>query len=428
MKKEAIKQYIYTFWENKLEDVRERLVNMNFLKNDMINDIVGVRRSGKTYLMYYIAKNIKTEENFIYLNCEDRKLYPLKLEDLNYLIEFIYQENLLKKRLFLMLDEIQTVKGWEIFAKSIYDEFKGKIKLIVSGSVRSLLSEDCGKLLSGRHKTIEIFPLSFKELLHFKGVSNLEKLSEEKEAKIKKYVKEYIQYGGFPKYVLSKDFSYVEVFFSDITERDIKSRTDIRKKDVVNELINLFIERISCPTSFTKIRNILKNKECNVSTDLIIRYSSIFENVFLFFFLPVYSSKYSETIKNPKKIYVIDNGFFNLFYLRFSENIGRLMENTVALELLKRGNKIGKNLFYAKGNNYEIDFVIKDGLKVKQLIQVCLDIKDETTKKREVKGLLEGMKRFHLKSGLIITEDYFGEEKIKGNRIRFVPLWMWLLD
>ena len=284
MKKEAIKKYIYTFWENKFEDVRDRHINLDFLKTDLINDLVGVRRCGKTYLMYFIAKG----ENYIYLNCEDRLVYPLKLEDLNYIIDFIYEENLLKQKVFLMLDEVQTVEKWEVFAKSIHDEFKGKVKLIVSGSVKSLLSKDYGKLLSGRHKTIELLPLSFKEFLKFKGFSNFERISEEKEAKIKKFAEEYLKHGSFPKYTLTDDFSYLEEGFNDIIERDIKSRVEVRKKDVIDELAILFIERIGNLISFTKMRNLLRNKGYNVSTDLVIRYSSIFESVFLFFFLPIY--------------------------------------------------------------------------------------------------------------------------------------------
>ncbi len=424
MKKNAIKKYIYSFWEKEFEDVKERKINLDFLKTDLINDIVGVRRCGKTYLMYYISKKGK----FIYLNCEDRLVYPLKLEDLNYLIEFIYEENLLKEPVFLMLDEVQTIEKWEVFAKSIYDEFKGKVKLIVSGSVKSLLSKDYGKLLTGRHKTVELFPLSFKEFLNFKGFSDFERVTEEMEAKLKKFTEEFIKYGSFPKYTLVKDFSYIEEVFNDIIERDIKSRVEVRKKEVVDELASLFIERAGDLISFTKIKNTLKNKGYKISTDLIIRYSSIFENVSLFFFLPICSPKYSELIKNPKKVYCVDNGFFKLFYLNFSENLGKLMENTIAIELLKRGYKTGKDLFYAKVDGKEVDFVLREGLKVKQLIQVCYSLENEETRKREIKGLLKASKELKCNNLLIITWDEEDEIKQENKLIKVIPLWKWLLS
>ncbi|MCK5176506.1 MAG: ATP-binding protein, partial [Candidatus Aenigmarchaeota archaeon] len=278
MKKDAIRKYIYTFWENKLENVKERGIDFDFLKNDLINDVVGVRRCGKTHLLYLIAKNSKNKtgrKNFIYINCEDRRIYPLKQDDLNLMIEFIYEEDLLKDKVFLMLDEIQTVEGWEVFAKSIYDEFEGKIKLIISGSVKSLISKDYGNLISGRHKTIEFFPLSFREFLKFRGFSDFDKFSEEKEAKIKKLAEEYMHKSAFPKYVLTGDFSYVEEVFGDIIERDVKSRTEIRKKEIIDEIVNLLTERVGSLISFTKIKNILKNKGHKISTDLVIRYSSI---------------------------------------------------------------------------------------------------------------------------------------------------------
>lgn len=429
MKKELIRKYIYTFWENDFEDIKERAIGMDFLENDLINDIVGIRRCGKTSLMYWIAKNKrdKSKKNIIYLNCEDRRVFPLKLEDLNYLIEFIYEEDLLKSKVFLMLDEIQTVKGWEVFAKSIYDEFKGKIKLIVSGSVKSLLSTDYGKLISGRHKTIELFPLNFREFLNFRGFTQFDNITEEKEAKIKRLCEEYVKHSAFPKYVLTKDISYVEQVFSDIIERDIKSRPEIRKKEIVDETINLLTERVGSLISYTKIKNMLKNKGYVASTDIVIRYSDLFENVFMFFFLPIYSSKYSQVIKNPRKVYIADNGFFNLFYLRFEEAKGKLIENSVAMELLKSGLASGKNLFYYSKKDFEVDFIIKEGLRIKQLIQVCYSLEDERTRKRETKALFRASDELKCNDLLIITWDEEDEQIVNNRKIRFIPLWKWLI-
>ncbi|MCK5176981.1 MAG: ATP-binding protein, partial [Candidatus Aenigmarchaeota archaeon] len=296
------------------------------------------------------------------------------------------------------------------------------------GSVKSLISKNYGNLISGRHKTVEFFPLSFREFLKFRGFSDFDKFSEEKEAKIKKLVEEFMHKSAFPKYVLTGDFSYVEEVFGDIIERDVKSRTEIRKKEIIDDIINLLTERVGSLISFTKIKNILKNKGHKISTDLVIRYSSILENVFLFFFLPIYSSKYSQVVKNPRKVYIIDNGFFNLFNLNFSQNNGKLMENTVALELLKKGWKAGKNLFYYRKSDFEVDFLIKDGLKVKQLIQVCYDIENYDTKKRELKALIRASDELKCNDLLVITWDYEVEEEINGKKIKFVPLWKWMLQ
>ncbi|MEM5882301.1 MAG: ATP-binding protein [Candidatus Aenigmatarchaeota archaeon] len=429
MKEDKIKKLIYEFWEKDLKEVRERIVNLKFLSKNLVNDIVGVRRAGKTYFLFFLTKKLEKEfgrEQFIYLNCEHRSIYPLKVEELNYLVKFFHEEDLLNKKIFLFLDEVQAVKGWEIFVKSIYDEFENKIKIIVSGSVKSLLSKDYGRFLSGRHQTIKIFPLSFKEYLIFKDIQ-AERITEEKEAKIRKAAKNFLKYGSFPKYVLTEDLTYLEQIFSDIIERDIKSRVEIRKKDVIDELINLLLERAASKISFTKLKNLLRSKGYRISTDLIIRYASICEDVFLFFFLPIYSAKYSEVIKNPKKVYVVDNGFINLFPLRISENFGKLMENCVFLELIKSGFDVGKEISYYKVNDSEVDFVIKEGLEIKQLIQVTYASNKDEIEKREIRALIKASEQLKCKDLLIITWDYEDEINVENKKIKCIPLWKWLL-
>lgn len=431
MKNEILKELIYEFWEKPLEDVRERLVGLEFLDSDLVNDIVGLRRAGKTYFMYSMVKTLGTalgRRQFIYLNCEHRRIYPLKLEGLNYLVEFVHGENLLGSgRVFILLDEVQTVEGWEIFAKSVHDEFNGKIKVVVSGSVKNLLSEDYGRLLSGRHKTIGMFPLSFREYLKFGGVES-ERITEEKKAKIKAAAERYVRYGGIPKYVLTGDLEYLDETFRDIMDRDVKTRVEIRKKKVMDEMAALLLERNSSPVSFTKIRNIMRGKGHRISTDLVIRYASVLGDVFLFFFLPAFSVKYSGVIRNPKKVYVADNGFLGAFPLKISENLGKLMENAVFLELLRRGFRAEKDLFYYKtGDGKEVDFLIREGRSAKQLIQVCYDTGEAGTREREVNALVSSSGELGCENLLVITWDLESEEKTGGKKIVYVPLWKWLL-
>ncbi len=166
------------------------------------------------------------------------------------------------------------------------------------------------------------------------------------------------------------------------------------------------------------------NLKLKVSTASIQSYTQYLENVFLIFSVPIFSYKIKEQMQYPRKIYCIDTGLRNAVSFRFRENLGQIMENLVFLEL-KRG---GKDIYYWKDFKHrEVDFLIKDGLKVKQLMQACYMIEDEKTKKREIAGLLEAMKEFKLKNGLIITWDYEGEERIEGKRIVYKPLWKWLL-
>jgi predicted AAA+ superfamily ATPase len=430
-KEEGIRRLVYSFWEDSLENVKERVRDYSFVNQDFVNDIVGLRRSGKTYLMFYIVKLFENEfgrEQFVYLNCEHRSIYPLKLEDLNYLIAFIHQEGLLKKKVFLFLDEVQTVNGWEVFVKSVYDEFNGKIKTIISGSVKSLLSKEYGRLLSGRHLTVRNFPLSFKEFLKFKGIEETDRITEEREAKIKKLSEEYIKFGSLPKFVLSGEKQYLEEALNDIIERDIKSRVNLRKKDVVDDLATLLMERVSSYISFTKLKNILNSKGYRISTDLVIRYTSTFSDVFLFYFLPVFSAKYSSIIKSNKKVYVADNGFISVFPLKVSENFGKLMENVVFVEFLKRGLDVSKNLFYFKDNQQnEVDFIVKRGSEVEQLVQVTYASGEDEVERREINSLIKASNLLKCSNLLVITWSYEDRVEVENKKINFLPLWKWLL-
>jgi predicted AAA+ superfamily ATPase len=432
VKEEGIRRLIYTFWEDSLENVKERIRDYSFVTQDFVNDIVGLRRSGKTYTMFYVVKLFEKEfgrEQFVYLNCEHRSVYPLKLEDLNYLITFIHQQGLLKKKVFLLLDEVQAVKGWEVFVKSVHDEFNGKIKIIVSGSVKSLLSKEYGRLLSGRHLTVKNFPLSFREFLMFKGMGETFRITEEREAKIRRFSEEYIKFGGLPKFVLTGERQYLEEVLNDIIERDVKGRVDLRKREVVDDMAALLMERVSSYISFIKLRNILREKGYRVSTDLIIRYASIFSDVFLFHFLPVFSTKYSSIVKGNKKVYVADNGFISIFPLKISENIGKLMENTVFTELLKRGLDTYKNLFYYKDSQQnEVDFVVKKGERVEQLIQVTYASGKDEVEKREISSLVKAGNTLKCENLHVITWNYEDTLKFEGKSVRFTPLWKWLLE
>lgn len=151
-------------------------------------------------------------------------------------------------------------------------------------------------------------------------------------------------------------------------------------------------------------------------------YLTYFEKAYLSFQVVKFSYSLKEQIKNPKKVYFIDTGMRNTVAFRFSQDIGRLCENLVFIDLRRRGKKV----YYWKGKG-EVDFVVKDGMEVEQLVQVCWDINDVKTKEMEVAGLVEAMGSIEVAEGIVITDDYFGEEEREGKKIKFIPLWCWLL-
>lgn len=433
--REKIEQAIFSYWDSELPEVKERDIKVD-LETDLISDVVGVRRAGKTYLMFGIIKKLLKripKKATLYINFEDRKLLPLTSDYFNQVIAFIHQKELLDehKRMYLFFDEVQRIEGWERFVRSIYDEFKGKVKIFVSGSSASLLSKEYGRLLSGRHLTVGVFPLSFKEFLRFKNFK--EGLSEKKVEKTKALLNEYLRFGGFPEVVLQKSKRKKEdllnQLFSDILFRDILGRTEVRKEQTIEEFMYFLSSNVSNLLSFNKMANYFKSRGIKISVPTLQSYFYLAKNAFLFFDSLIFSFKVKDQLQYPRKIYCVDNGIVNLIGFKFSEDRGRIYENTVAVELLRRFfSKPSLKIFYWKDSRgREVDFVVKEGLKVKQLIQVCSKVESKETKNRETKALFKASQDLKCDDLLVITSDYETKEKIEDKEIKFIPLWKWLL-
>ncbi|MFH1711553.1 MAG: ATP-binding protein [Nanoarchaeota archaeon] len=427
-----IKDIIYEYWENELPKVipRDNWVD----SGDLINDIVGIRRCGKTFLMFSKIEELLKKvdkKSTIYINFENRKLFPLNQKYFNDIMEFIYSEKLLEKgKIYLFLDEVQKIDGWEKSVRGIYDEFKGKIKIFVSGSNANLLSKDYGTLLTGRHISKTLMPLSFKEFLKFKDYSIEKALTEKDRANIKKLLEEYLMFGGFPEVVLSENKEQMlSQLFNDILSRDILSR-NIRKESVLEEFAYYLAGNISSLLSFNKMAGYFKSRGIKASVPTLESYFGLIKNSFLFFDNLIFSYKIKDQFQNPRKIYCIDNGIFNFAGFKFSKDYGKMYENAVFLKLKKESfdNRLIHIFYWKNVLHEEVDFVVKEGIKVKQLIQVCYNLDDLETKKREIKVLLKASEELKCNNLLIINKDYEGEEKRENRKIKFMPLWKWLLE
>ncbi len=423
-----IKQLIREYWEAETPKVVERDIVLD-ARTDLINDIVGIRRAGKTYLMFGKISEITDKvgkDATIYINFENRKLIPLKQEYFNDIIEFIHEEKLFEKhkKIYLFLDEVQRISGWERFVRSIYDEYKGKIKIFISGSSADLLSKDYGKLLTGRHLTSYLYPLSFKEFLKFK------KSVYKKDAiQSRLFLKEYIKYGGFPEVVLSDEKERIlNQLFSDILSKDILSRAEIRKEQIIDEFAYYLSSNISNRLSFNKMSRYFKSRGIKISVPTLENYFYFMKEAFLFFDNMIFSYKVKDQLQYSRKIYCADTGIANLIGFKFNEEIGRLYENVVGIELIRRASPLTKVFYWHDQQEREVDFVIKEGIKIKELIQVCYDLSNQETKEREVRSLIRASIELKTKDLLIITKDIEAEEVINNIKIKFIPLWKWLLS
>ncbi|MEW5760212.1 MAG: ATP-binding protein [Candidatus Thermoplasmatota archaeon] len=423
----------WNFWSKELDIGilrKDYLVKLlRFVKTDKIISIVGIRRSGKSTLIKQMAKSLGDElsnrNNILIINFEEPEFEDTDINFLQRIYEAYMEIIKPKGKPFIFLDEIQNVKKWERFVRSLNERKSAFIT--VSGSSSKLLSEELATVLTGRQIYFEVFPLNFKEFLLFEKLEIKDKKAVLLNSqKIKTFFREYIEFGGFPEIALNKDSEFrvrtLRSYYEDIINRDIVQRFKVKKIDKLRALARFYLTNISSLISFTKISRFVQ-----LPTETVRRFSSYLETSNLIFFIKRFSFSVKEQENSPRKVYSIDVGLPNAIGFRFSENLGKLTENIVAIELKRKQIEKNLEIYYWK-ENYEVDFVVKDGLKVKELLQVCWDISSYETKEREVKSLLKAMKKFKLKEGLVITEDFEGNEKFNGRIIKFIPLWKWLIS
>jgi predicted AAA+ superfamily ATPase len=425
----------WNYWGNFKEEFIEREIYFDqlkgFLEGREVIVVKGVRRAGKSSIVYQFVRNLVKkgkEKDVLIVNFEDPRFPPeISSEDLNKIYEVFLKHVNPNNPKYVVLDEVQYVDKWERFVRFL-SETK-RIKVFVTGSSSKLMSEEYATVLTGRHFDVEVFPLSFKEFLLFKNVSwDNEIEMVKKRFLLANLLNEYLRFGGFPEVVLSENekrkIELSRTYFSDILTKDIVKRFKIKKFTQVESLAKIYISNIATIQSFNRIKEAL-----SLSLDSVERFSKYFEISRLFLFLNNFRYSVKEQIKSKKKVYVIDPAFYSAFGFKFSENIGRIMENVVAIELFRKKEFNPKlEIFYCKVNGSEVDFVLKEGLEIKQLIQVTYASAKDEIEKREIKGLIKASELLKCKDLLVITWDYEDELRVENKIVKFIPLWKWLLQ
>jgi predicted AAA+ superfamily ATPase len=394
-----------------------------YLKEKEILVLKGIRRAGKSTIMYQLMDKIPDKKQILYVNFEE-PLFTKGDAELPEQIYQAYRENINpSQKCFLFLDEIQNVDKWEQWVRAQNE--KSDDKIIITGSSAKLLSSEIATVLTGRHFSFTVFPLSFVEFLNFKGLSLKSEINKiRQKASIKNLLREFMKYGGFPAVVLQKDKNkkntLLHQYFDDILYKDVASRHQIRDLRSLRELSSFLLTNISHLISYNKIKNILE-----LPLDVVRSYISYLMEAYLFSENCKFSFKVKEQIINPRKFYCRDIGLRNAVAFSFSRDLGYLAENLVFNCLAEREEEI----FYYK-NKYEVDFMIKGrASRLKEVIQVCFSsLEDKNTKKRELTGIDEAMDVFSIPAGTIITDDLEEAVKIGRRKIQFVPLWKWLLE
>jgi predicted AAA+ superfamily ATPase len=389
-----------------------------YLSTGLVKLITGPRRAGKSVLSLQLLK----DENFAYLNFDDDLL--LKRFDEDTVIQALNEVYPGYKYLFL--DEIQNLPNWELWVNKLY---RRGANLIVTGSNAKLLSREMATSLTGRYLQITVYPFSFAEFLRFQKLSLPDQapLTPQKTGILLSHLNTYLLNGGFPEIALNPSIlkNYLTSLFDSVVLKDIVRRFNIRQSHQLFDLSNYLLANFTNPYSYNQLKTDLNFR--SVST--VQKFIGYLSEPYLFLNLTRYAAKIKLQQKSPKKSYVIDNGFIHARSFELSPNYGRLLENVVFIELLRRNFKPELDLFYYRTrNDREIDFVCRKGYRVNQLIQVCYDLTNPRTLKREIDALLEASSELDCDNLLLITWDK--EEVIKRNEldIHLLPACKWLCD
>lgn len=391
-----------------------------WLNSDLIKVILGPRRAGKSVFALMLLK----DQSFAYFNFDDETLPGEEKLDLDELLSELKQAYGETK--YILFDEIQNLPKWELFVNRLHRE---GYNLVLTGSNARLLSKELATALTGRHIPIEILPFDFKEILRANQYeASLDKLAlPEEKAKLLKLVDQYMISGGYPE-VVTKGVDprgYLDVLFDSLLFKDVVKRHKVRFSEQIDNLGSYLINNVSGQYSARKLSNVLGFK----SDVTLEKYFSYLTEAYLLFSLRRHSTKAGVRIKSPKKTYVVDNGFVTAKAVQHSPNTGKLMENLVFIELVKRGNQPNRELFYYKTrNDREIDFVRKQGNEIVELIQVCYDLSNPDAEQREVKALMEASGELNVSNLMILTWNEKKEIKKDDVTIVFKPLWEWLME
>ncbi len=378
------------------------------LQNPLIKLITGPRRVGKSVFALLLLQG----RNFAYLNFDDNQLLEKWDEELVLsLLNDVYPDYD-----FLLLDEIQNLPDWDLWVSKLYRRGKN---LIITGSNAKMLSGEMATVLTGRYLQIEMLPFSLKETMSWR---NINPQQEEQTAQARALTDDYMRNGGYPETISTRNItkSYLSTLFDSILLKDVAKRHNIRNTTDLYNLATYLLSNFCNPISANELAEALGMSSVTTTQ----KFCNYLNEPYLFFYLPRFNNKLKLMKKAPSKVYVIDNGFVQSTAFNLSDNLGRLLENQIFIELLRRGYIPGNTLFYYRSrNDKEIDFVTRQGTKVEQLIQVCYDMTSEKTRNRELNALVECAEELHCNHLIVITDNEQEEIEWKNKRISIIPVF-----
>ena len=393
------------------------------LENNVNYCFVGIRRTGKSYMMYQQIKNLQAQgvplSHIVYVNFEDERLLEITVDDLNTILEISLEMAGIDNKPYLFLDEIQNISGWEKFARRIADM---KYRINITGSNSKMLSSEIASTLGGRFVIMNIYPYSFTEYLIAKGKDKdyCNTISTKDRADIISQYNEYVTYGAFPELVdIKNKRNYLSSIYQTVYLGDIITRNKVTNDFAIKLILKKIAETITKPLSFNRLTNIIKSTGISLGKQTVINYVGYITDSYLLFTIPNYAAKLALKETSPK-YYFMDTGFLELMLLDCKS---AQLENLVAIELIRR---YGRDNVYYFENNVEIDFYIpSENLAIQVSMQVLDNI---DTKERETRAFVKLNNYISGAKYLLITNTEEDTLYCDGITIDVVPIWKWLLN
>ena len=379
------------------------------LNSSLIKLITGPRRVGKSTQALLMLKN----KNFAYLNFDNYSL--LEAWDANLVMRML--DDVYPGYEYILLDEVQNLDGWDLWVSELYRLGKN---LVITGSNAKMLSSEMATVLTGKYLQVEMLPFSLEEFFDWNKL-DLHMLKPEDITDSFVLTDDYLRNGGYPEVVASRQLtrSYLDTLFDSIIWKDVAKRHNVRNVTDLNNLAMYLVSNFCNPVSANDLATELGFSSVNTTK----KYMDYLHEPYLFYYLSRYNNKLKLMKKAPRKVYVVDNGFVASKAFSLSDNLGRLLENQVFIEFVRRGYDVEKSMFYYRSrNDKEVDFVLRKGTHIECLVQVCYDMSNPKTEKREVDSIVECAGELKCTNLVIVTNNDKRTIEKDGYKIDVVPI------
>jgi len=379
------------------------------LGSHLIKLLTGPRRVGKSTQALLMLRG----RRFAYLNFDNQPL--LDAWDADLVMRML--DDVYPGYEYLLLDEVQNLASWDLWVSELYRLGKN---LIITGSNAKMLSSEMATVLTGKYIQVEMLPFSLEEFFDWNKLI-LNYLGKEQKAEALVLTDDYMRNGGYPEIVASRQLtrSYLETLFDSIVWKDVAKRHNVRNITDLNDLAMYLVSNFCNPVSANDLAMELGFSSVNTMK----KFMDYLHEPYLFYYLPRYNNKLKIMKKAPRKVYVVDNGFVSAKAFSLSDNLGRLLENQVFIELVRRGYDTDKTMFYYRSrNDKEVDFVLRKGTRIERLVQVCYDMSNPRTEKREVDSIVECAGELKADNLIIVTNDEERTIERNGYTINVVPI------